>query len=85
MAFHDSQLIRWQIGGLKSAQLAMLIFLDEPTLCLDAAAGDSAWADTRLNALAVALEDARIREPMPDSAAGSGLPLLPSHSMAHRV
>jgi hypothetical protein len=61
VAFHVSQMICWQIDRLKSARLPVLLFLDEPALCLEAAAGNAVSEETRLNALAAAMEDARIR------------------------
>ena len=36
IAFHISQIIGWQIDRLKSAGLPVLLFVDEPALCLDA-------------------------------------------------
>ena len=38
IAFHVSQMICWQIDRLKSAGLPVLLFVDEPALCLDAPA-----------------------------------------------
>jgi hypothetical protein len=62
IAFHVSQIICWQIDRLKSAGLPVLLFVDEPALCLEAPAGNAAVSEEkRLNALAVTLEDARIR------------------------
>lgn len=58
IAFHVSQTICWQIGRLKSAGLPVLLFVDEPALCLEAAA-NAVSEEKRLNALAVTLEDAR--------------------------
>ena len=62
IAFHVSQMVCWQIDLLKSAGLPVLLFLDEPALCLEAAAGTAVSEEKRLNALASALEDARVRE-----------------------
>jgi hypothetical protein len=36
IAFHVSQIICWQIDRLKSAGLPVLLFVDEPALCLEA-------------------------------------------------
>jgi hypothetical protein len=58
-AFHVSQIICWQIDRLKSVGVPVLLFVDEPALCLEASAYVS--EEQRLNALAVALEDARAR------------------------
>jgi hypothetical protein len=58
IAFHVSQTIFWQIERLQSAGLPVLLFLDEPALCLEGAAGSVSDAQ-RINALAVMLEGAR--------------------------
>ena len=59
VAFHVSQMICWQVECLKSAGLPVLLFVDEPALPLEAPAYIS--EEKRLNALAVTLEDARLR------------------------
>jgi hypothetical protein len=61
IAFHISQIIRWQIDRLKSAGLPVLLFVDEPTLCLDAPLANAVSVEQRLNALAATLESARLR------------------------
>jgi hypothetical protein len=61
VAFHVSQIICWQIDRLKSAGLPVLLFVDEPALCLEAPAANAVSEEQRLNALAVTLEDARVR------------------------
>lgn len=61
LAFHVSQIIGWQIDRLKSAGLPVLMFVDEPALCLDAPVANAVSEEHRLNALAATLEDARIR------------------------
>jgi hypothetical protein len=61
IAFHISQIIGWQIDRLKSAGLPVLLFVDEPALCLDVRAGSAVSEEQRLNALAATLEGARIR------------------------
>jgi hypothetical protein len=61
LAFHVSQIIGWQIDRLKSAGLPVLLFVDEPALCLDAPVRNAVSEEQRLNALAATLEDARIR------------------------
>ncbi len=61
LAFHVSQIICWQIDRLKSAGLPVLLFVDEPALCLDAPFANAVSEEQRLNALAATLEDARIR------------------------
>jgi hypothetical protein len=59
-AFHVSQIICWQIDRLKSAGLPVLLFVDEPALCLEVPA-NAVSEEQRLNALAVTLNDARVR------------------------
>src|SRR5258705_7688977 len=61
VAFHVSQIIGWQIDRLKLAGLPVLLFVDEPALCLDAPVGNAVSEEQRLNALAATLEDARVR------------------------
>ncbi|MEY2414382.1 MAG: hypothetical protein QOD84_2988 [Acidobacteriaceae bacterium] len=61
VAFHVSQIIAWQIDRLKSAGLPVLLFVDEPALCLDASVANAVSEEQRLNALAATLEDTRIR------------------------
>jgi hypothetical protein len=61
IAFHVSQTICWQIDRLKSAGLPVLLFVDEPALCLEAPATELVSEEQRLSALAVVLEAARIR------------------------
>lgn len=61
IAFHTSQMICWQIDRLKSAGLPVLLFVDEPALCLEPPAGHAVSEENRLIALAAVLEDARSR------------------------
>ena len=61
IAFHISQIIRWQIERLKSAGLPVLLFVDEPALCLDAPVANAVSVEQRLDALAATLESARLR------------------------
>jgi len=61
IAFHVSQIIGWQIDRLKSAGLPVLMFVDEPALCLDAPFADAVSEEQRLNVLAATLEGARTR------------------------
>jgi hypothetical protein len=61
VAFHVSQIICWQIDHLKSAGLPVLMFVDEPALCLEAPVASAVSEDKRLSALAVTLQDARVR------------------------
>ena len=60
IAFHVSQIICWQIDRLKSAGLPVLLFVDEPALCLEAPA-NAVSEERRLSALAATLEGARTR------------------------
>ena len=59
IAFHVSQIVCWQIQRLRSFGLPVLLFVDEPALCLEVPATVS--EDQRLSALAVILDTARIR------------------------
>jgi hypothetical protein len=61
VAFHISQIICWQIDRLKTAGLPVLLFVDEPALCLEVPAGNSVSEDRRLTALAAVLDGARLR------------------------
>jgi hypothetical protein len=61
IAFHVSQIIARQIDRLKSAGLPVLLFVDEPALCLDASAANAVSEEQRLQALSATLEDARLR------------------------
>jgi hypothetical protein len=61
LAFHVSQIICWQIDRLKSIGLPVLLFVDEPALCLEAPVSNAVSEEERLNALAITLEDARLR------------------------
>jgi hypothetical protein len=61
IAFHVSQIIDWQVDRLKSAGLPVLMFVDEPALCLDAPVANAVPEGQRLNALAATLQGARIR------------------------
>ncbi len=40
VAFHISQIVCWQIDRLKAAGLPVLLFVDEPALCLEAPAAE---------------------------------------------
>src|SRR5258705_8110164 len=61
IAFHVSQIIGWQIDRLQSAGLPVLVFVDEPALCLDAPVSNAVPEEKRLNALAATLEGVRRR------------------------
>lgn len=61
VAFHISQIICWQIDRLTCTGLPVLLFVDEPALCLEAPPANVVSEEQRLNALAVTLNDARVR------------------------
>jgi hypothetical protein len=61
VAFHISQIVCWQVDRLKSAGLPLILFLDEPALCLESLNARAVSEEQRLNALAVTLDDARAR------------------------
>ena len=61
VVFHVSQIVGWQIDRLKLAGLPVLLFVDEPALCLDSPTANVVSEEQRLNALAATLEDARAR------------------------
>jgi hypothetical protein len=61
IALHISQIINWQIDRLKAAGLPVLMFVDEPALCLGASLTNAVSDEQRLNALAATLDGARIR------------------------
>jgi len=61
IAFHVSQIVCWQIDRLKSAGLPVLLFVDEPALCLEVPVASAVSEEKRLSALAATLEDARVR------------------------
>jgi hypothetical protein len=60
VTFHVSQLISWQIERLEVAGLPVLLFVDEPGLCLEGLP-NIVSAEERLNALAATLEHVRVR------------------------
>ena len=62
VAFHVSQMACWQIERLKLYGRPVLMFIDEPALCLDAAVSNGISLDHRLNALAAIFEDVRARD-----------------------
>ena len=61
IAFHVSQIICWQIERLKTAGLPVLLFVDEPALCLEETVANSVSEEKMLDANAVILDDARVR------------------------
>ena len=61
VVFHVSQIVGWQTDRLKAAGLPVLLFVDEPALCLDAPSTKAVSEEKRLHALAATLEEARTR------------------------
>ena len=61
VAFHVSQIICWQIDRLKTAGLPVLLFVDEPALCLEGPTENAVSEEQRLNALAATIDCARTR------------------------
>jgi hypothetical protein len=61
VAFHISQIICWQIDRLKKAGLPVLLFVDEPALCLPVPSGNTVSEERRLDALSATLDGARLR------------------------
>jgi hypothetical protein len=61
IAFHVSQIVGWQIDRLESACLPVLLFVDEPALCLDATIASAVSDEQRLQGVAAVLETARSR------------------------
>jgi hypothetical protein len=64
VAFHVSQMLCWQIERLQSVtDLPVLLFVDEPALCLEVS-GHGVSEDDRLSALGAILDVARARGAM---------------------
>jgi hypothetical protein len=61
ITFHVSGIIAWQIDRLKTAGLPVLLFVDEPALCLETSGLHAVPEDEMLTALAGTLECARVR------------------------
>jgi hypothetical protein len=61
VAFHVSQIICWQIDRLKAAGLPVLLFVDEPGLCLEAPSKSLVSEDQTLAALAAIMDGVRAR------------------------
>ena len=60
IAFHVSQMLAWQIDRLNVSGLPVMLFVDEPALCLEDSA-NSVSEEQRIDALAATLENARAR------------------------
>jgi len=61
IAFHVSQITYWQIERLRTARLPILLFVDEPALCLQSTAANALSEQKMLDPLAAILEDVRSR------------------------
>jgi hypothetical protein len=61
IAFHVSQIVAWQIDRLKVAGLPVLLFVDEPALCLHLPPANSISEEQALHVVAATLEGARLR------------------------
>lgn len=61
VAFHVAQIVCWQIERLSAFGLPVLMFLDEPALCLDDAVPRGISQERRLSALSAIFHDLRSR------------------------
>ena len=61
VAFHIAQIACWQIERLQRSDLPVLMFVDEPALCLDEAVSKGIPQERRLSALSSIFEDIRAR------------------------
>jgi hypothetical protein len=61
VAFHIAQMVCWQISRLAAFGHPVLMFLDEPALCLDDAAPLGVAQERRLHALNAIFQDIRAR------------------------
>ena len=61
VAFHVSQIVCWQLKRLKVFGLPLLLFVDEPALCLAVSDAKAVSEEQRLSALSAILDDARAR------------------------
>jgi hypothetical protein len=61
VAFHIAQMVYWQINRLRAFGHPVLLFVDEPALCLDDAVVLGIPQERRLNALSAIFEDVRAR------------------------
>lgn len=62
VAFHISQIACWQIDRLSAFGGPVLMFIDEPALCLDDAVSNGIPLERRLSALSAILDDVRARD-----------------------
>lgn len=61
LAFHVSQTVCWQVERLRIFGRPVLIFIDEPALCLDTAVANGIPQERRVHALSTIFEDLRAR------------------------
>lgn len=61
VAFHISQLMCWQVDRLKTQQCPVMLFVDEPALCLKDSVSHGIPLERRISALAAILRDVRSR------------------------
>lgn len=61
VVFHIAQIVRWQIDRLKAFGRPILVFIDEPALCLDEAVSNGISQERRLTALSAIFDDMRAR------------------------
>jgi hypothetical protein len=61
VAFHIAQIASWQVDRLKALGRPVLIFIDEPALCLEDAISNGIPLERRLSALSAVLDDVRAR------------------------
>ncbi|PWT87098.1 MAG: hypothetical protein C5B56_11260 [Proteobacteria bacterium] len=59
VVFHVAQMVSWQIGRLKAFAKPVLLFVDEPGLCLDAAVPGGISQERRWSAVAAIFDDVR--------------------------
>ncbi len=61
VAFHISQIACWQVGRLSAFHRPVMMFIDEPALCLDQAVANHICQEQKLNALSAIFDDIRAR------------------------
>jgi hypothetical protein len=61
VAFHVSQLVCWQIERLRTFGVSLILFVDEPALCLEVPSFTAVSEAQRHSALAAIFNDARTR------------------------
>lgn len=76
LVFHIAQIVRWQVDRLKLFGRPVMIFVDEPALCLDEAVSKGISHERRLSALSAIFDDIRAQ------GAVSGLHCCAAHPFA---